>query len=324
MGRSSCHRCAGGVSAACSWSSRTRTAVSRLGVQRCLQGSGRQRCRVHFIGNLLAVIPNRPSADGRGDVCERSSPRPSAQAASEAWDEVRDRLSGSFSKTGPLMDDTEDEVLAFAGFPKAHWQKIWLCQPAERLNKEIKRRSRVVGIFPNPAAALRLVGAVLADTHDEWQANPRRYLLRRIHTTNSTRWTPHSPQPSSLPADNPATRPRTHTAGHPVSEDAPPAVEATEPSNSPAGLQSTPPGSSPAGCREIALGCTPAARQATRRLDRRYFSEEFMSQLNAQDVTLTTVEFTLRHITPRLDPKPPHSTGRDAPPGPARADHLHR
>ena len=86
------------------------------------------------------------------------------------------RSANSFPKVGPLMDQAKAEVLAFTGFPKAHWRKIWSTNPLERVNKEIKRRSRVVGIFPNAAAVIRLVGAVLIDTHDEWIAGDRRYL----------------------------------------------------------------------------------------------------------------------------------------------------
>jgi len=68
------------------------------------------------------------------------------------------------------------EVLAFTSFPRAHWVKLWSTNPLERLNTEVKRRARVVGVFPNAASVIRLVGAVLADTHDEWQAGDHRYV----------------------------------------------------------------------------------------------------------------------------------------------------
>jgi len=144
-------------------------------LRRCFQGAGHQRCRVHFARNLLAHVP-KDKADMVAAMFRTIFAQPDKAAAVAAWEEVRDRLATSFPKIGPLMDDAKTEVLAFTSFPKPHWQKVWSTNPLERINKEIKRRSRVVGIFPNNAAVIRLVGAVLADIHDEWQAGDRRYL----------------------------------------------------------------------------------------------------------------------------------------------------
>ena len=144
-------------------------------LRRCFQGAGHQRCRVHFARNLLAHVP-KTHMDMVAAMFRTIFAQPDAAAVGKAWDQVRDQLAKSFPKIGPMMDDAKAEVLAFTAFPKAHWQKIWSTNPLERINKEIKRRSRVVGIFPNPAAAIRLVGAILADMHDEWQAGDRRYL----------------------------------------------------------------------------------------------------------------------------------------------------
>ena len=141
---------------------------------RWFQGAARQRCRVHFIANLLALVPK--SHQHMAAAVRTIFAQLDAGAVNDAWDQVTNQLAARFPKAGPLMDSARAEVLAFTAFPKAHWQKIWSTNPLERINKEIKRRSRVAGIFLNEASAIRLVGSILADLHDEWQASDRRYL----------------------------------------------------------------------------------------------------------------------------------------------------
>ena len=82
-------------------------------------------------------------------------------------------------KTADLLDDAREDLLAFTSFPRAHWRQIWSTNPLERLNREIKRRTEVVGVFPNPEALLRLTTAVLMEQHDEWATSNRRYLSER-------------------------------------------------------------------------------------------------------------------------------------------------
>jgi putative transposase len=142
---------------------------------RQMQGVVHQRCRVHFARNLLALVP-KSHKDMVAAVFRTAFAQPDAAAASQAWDEVRDQLARSFPKIGPLMDAAKAEVLAFTGFPRSHWTKIWSTNPIERINREIRRRTDVVGICPNDASVIRLVGAVLNDIHDEWQVSDRRYL----------------------------------------------------------------------------------------------------------------------------------------------------
>jgi transposase-like protein len=144
-------------------------------LRRSFQGAAHQRCRVHFARNLLALVP-KSHQDMVAAVFRTIFAQPDADTVSSTWDQVRDQLGDRFPKIAVLMDDAKAEVLAFTAFPRAHWVKVWSTNPLERLNKEVKRRARVVGIFPNEASVIRLVGAVLADTHDEWQAGERRYL----------------------------------------------------------------------------------------------------------------------------------------------------
>jgi putative transposase len=144
-------------------------------LRRSFQGASHQRCRVHFARNLLALVP-KSHQDMVAAVFRTIFAQPDADTVSSTWDQVRDQLGDRFPKIAALMDDAKTEVLAFTGFPRGHWVKVWSTNPLERLNKEVKRRARVVGIFPNEASVIRLVGAVLADTHDEWQAGDRRHL----------------------------------------------------------------------------------------------------------------------------------------------------
>src|SRR3954447_23169301 len=118
--------------------------VAALG--RVFQRVAHQRCRVHFARNLLALVP-KSHKDMVAAVFRTAFAQPDAAAASQAWDQVRDQLAGTFPKIGPLMDAAKAEVLAFTAFPRSHWTKIWSTNPIERLNREIKRRARVVGIF---------------------------------------------------------------------------------------------------------------------------------------------------------------------------------
>lgn len=139
-----------------------------------LTGAGWQRCRVHFMRNALAAV-QKSAAQMVAATIRTVFAQPDAAGAHDQWRKVADSLRERFPKVAALLDEAEEDVLAYTAFPAEHWHQIWSNNPLERLNKEVKRRTNVVGIFPNSAAVIRLVGAVLAEQHEEWQV-ARRYF----------------------------------------------------------------------------------------------------------------------------------------------------
>jgi len=134
-----------------------------------------QRCRVHFMRNVLAYAGKQ----GRRVVAAfigTAFVQDDAEAARTQWRQVADQLRPKVPKLAAMMDDSETDVLAFMSFPKDHRLKIHSTNPLERLNGEIKRRTEVVGIFPNEAAIIRLVGAILLEQNDEWAVQRARYM----------------------------------------------------------------------------------------------------------------------------------------------------
>jgi putative transposase len=140
-----------------------------------LLGSAWQRCRVHFLRNVLAQVP-KGSAEMVAAAIRTIFAQPDAAHVREQLGVIAGMLGRQSVKVEAMLRDATEDLLAFTGFPPAHWKKIWSTNPLERLNKEVKRRTDVVGVFPNPEALLRLAGAVLVEAHDEWQATDRRYL----------------------------------------------------------------------------------------------------------------------------------------------------
>jgi transposase-like protein len=152
-------------------------------------GAGWQRCRVHFMRNVLAVVP-KGNQEMVAAAIRTIFAQPDAAHVHEQFEVIAVMLGKQLPKVEAMLRDAKDDLLAFAAFPVSHWKKIWSTNPLERLNKEVKRRTDVVGVFPNPAALLRLAGAVLVEAHDEWQvATERRYLSERSMTLLTARKT---------------------------------------------------------------------------------------------------------------------------------------
>ena len=134
-----------------------------------------QRCRVHFMRNVLA----HAGRQGRSIVSAfigLAFAQNDAAAAKRQWRSTADQLRPKVPKLAAIMDEAEADVLAYMAFPRDHWTKLHSTNPIERLNGEIKRRTQVVGIFPNEDAITRLVGALLLEQNDEWAVQRARYM----------------------------------------------------------------------------------------------------------------------------------------------------
>jgi transposase-like protein len=146
-----------------------KAAVSRV------LSTGWQHCRTHFVRNMrdhAARSGRRLIAAAIGTAFAEET----SEAAHREWRRVSDRLRPNLPKLSQRMDEAEMDVLAYKRFPPQHWPKIGSTNPIERANAEIKRRTNVVGVFPNEAAILRLVGAVLMEQHNDWAAQDRHYM----------------------------------------------------------------------------------------------------------------------------------------------------
>jgi putative transposase len=139
-----------------------------------LPGASWQRCRTHFVRNLQTRVPK--AAQTLVATLVRSIfAQPEADSVREQHERVVTQLEDRFPEAAAMLAEAGPEILAFTAQPKEHWRQLWSNNPLERLNREIRRRTDVVGIFPDRASIVRLVGAVLAEQHDEW-AVARRYM----------------------------------------------------------------------------------------------------------------------------------------------------
>ncbi len=139
-----------------------------------LPGASWQRCRTHFLRNLLTRVP-KSAGPFVATLVRSIFAQPDAAAVHAQFDRVIEQLAERFPAAAEMLEGAGPDILAFTSFPQPHWRQIWSNNPQERLNKEIRRRTDVVGIFPNRDAVIRLVGMVLCEQHDEW-AVVRRYM----------------------------------------------------------------------------------------------------------------------------------------------------
>jgi transposase-like protein len=147
----------------------------KAAIAKCFIGAGWQRCRVHFMRNVLAKVP-KSDAEMVAAAIRTIFAQPNAEAVYAQFDRIVATLEPQFPIVATMLVEARDDLLQFTTFPFEHWRKIWSTNPLERLHREIKRRTDVVGVFPNDQAIDRLVTAVIVEQHDEWAVAERHYL----------------------------------------------------------------------------------------------------------------------------------------------------
>jgi putative transposase len=170
----------------------------RVAIEAILIGAAWQRCRMHFLRNVLAQV-SKGSAEMVAAAIRTIFAQPDSEHVRAQLDTIAAMLGRQLPKVESMLREAADDITAFADFPVPHWKKIWSTNPLERLTKEVKRRTDVVGVFPNPTALLRLAGSVLVEAHDEWQVADKRYLSEAtLALLNPTR--DSDDQPVAVPA----------------------------------------------------------------------------------------------------------------------------
>lgn len=165
-------------------------------VDQVFSGASWQRCRVHFMRNLLAHIPKRDKS-AVADAVRMIFDQPDRYSASVQLQWLVQNLGNHYPEAAKLLSEAEEDILMYKSFPRAHWRRIHSTNPLERLHKEIRRRTKVVGVFPNRASVFRLVGTMLKETDDDWRGGRHYFREEGMEVLNDWEPTPQD-EPTSF------------------------------------------------------------------------------------------------------------------------------
>jgi len=169
-------------------------------LQQVFTGASWQRCRVHFMRNLLARIPHKDKK-AVADAVRLIFDQPSRQSAVDQLRLLAEKMDPIYPKAAALLLEAEADILAYKTFPNEHWRRIHSTNLVERLNREVKRRTKVVGVFPDQPAVIRLVGTLLMEIDDDWRATQRKYFSLESMQLLTDPDIPHDLEPSPFLVD---------------------------------------------------------------------------------------------------------------------------